>query len=468
MLLSEAVSEKLKSLLAKAPSWKNLTESQFVKHLAIFLGWEFENAAFKVERAHQEGFIDTALNRSSILAHGEGREYMPRKPVPATGKAAVTNQGEYPISLQRGREFMSDAQVVYTLEAAAVVDPMTTVTVAVSQRMKQVFEFEVSEEKAFYEILFDRETSPKIVEFAVFVDEGEGFKEWEYDRLLTNSYPDSLVYDEFYHFTDQIGIRFGNGDFGKIPTLGAAIRVEAVLTEGDTILLEKQSLWPVEEIKDSMNQTAQAQIIVSETVQNGEAQEETEEMRRNLHYAPVYNERLVWDNDYRYFLHRRYPDVVFVRAWGEEEAEKMWGYSVDHINRIWLCAYSPERDIKADAMAAIAEIPMMCRNFQWHDPEHLEFQVVLTGKVRDDCILSEVLTDIRNGLNEAYGKASETRRDTVYLNEVYDIIQATGYFAKDTGAWFNVELRGRHTAEYIYQMVSIDMAGSTFDITYLR
>lgn len=468
MILSEAVAEKLKSLLAKSPSWKNLTESQFVKHLAVFLGWELENAAFKAERAHQEGFLDTALNRSSILAHGEGMEFMPRKPTPATGKAAIQNQGEYPFSLQRGREFMSDAQVVYTMEEAAVVNPASTVTVPFSQRMKQAFDFVISEEKPFYEILFDREVSQKVVEFAVFVDEGSGFTEWKYDRLLTNSYPDSLVYDEFYHFTDQIGIRFGNGDFGKIPAHNAKVRIEAVLTDGDSILLEKQSLWPIEEIKDSMGQTAQAQITVAETIQNGEAQESTEEMRRDLHYAPVYNERLIWDNDYHYFLHRRFPDIVFVKAWGEEEAEKMWGHNLDHINRIWLCAYSPEREIKELAMAAIADVPMMCRNFKWYDPEHLQFQVAVTGKVRDDRVLSEVITDIRNSLNNAYSKASKNRRDIVYLNEVYDIIQATGHFAKDTGGFFNVELRGKYTAEKIYQMVSIDIESSTFDISYLR
>ena len=133
---------------------------------------------------------------------------------------------------------------------------------------------------------------------------------------------ESHVYDEFYHFTDQIGIRFGNGDFGKILPQGTKVRVELVLTEGDTILLEKQSLWPVEEIRDANGLSAQYQITVSQTIQNGEAQEGTEEMRRNLHYAPVYNERLVWDNDYEYFLRRRFPEIVFTRAWGEEEAEK--------------------------------------------------------------------------------------------------------------------------------------------------
>ena len=253
MILSDTVAEKFKKLLSLAPSWQDLTGSQFVKHLAIFLGWAIEDSAYKVERAHQEGFIDTALNRSSILAHGEGREYMPRKPSPATGKAVFFNQGEYSFTLLRGYELMSDAQVVYTLEETVVVGPRESVSAVVSQRSKSILEFSISEEKPFYELLLGQDISPRIVSFKVFVqEEGQAFEEWEYSRLLTNSYPESHVYDEFYHFTDQIGIRFGNGDFGKILPQGTKVRVELVLTEGDTILLEKQSLWPVEEILSAM------------------------------------------------------------------------------------------------------------------------------------------------------------------------------------------------------------------------
>lgn len=423
---------------------------------------------FGVERAHQEGFIDTALNRSSILAHGEGREYMPRKPSPATGKAVFFNQGEYSFTLLRGYELMSDAQVVYTLEETVVVGPRESVSAVVSQRSKSILEFSISEEKPFYELLLGQDISPRIVSFKVFVqEEGQEFEEWEYSRLLTNSYPESHVYDEFYHFTDQIGIRFGNGDFGKILPQGTKVRVELVLTEGDTILLEKQSLWPVEEIRDANGLSAQYQITVSQTIQNGEAQEGTEEMRRNLHYAPVYNERLVWDNDYEYFLRRRFPEIVFTRAWGEEEAEKMWGYNVEHINRIWISAYSPERDIRELAMKAIHDVPMMCRNFQWYEPEHIEFWLVISGRILEDRLLSEAEEAIRDVLLNFYGKASRSRRDNVLLHEIYEAIYSTGFFEKESGAWFEVEIHGKQNADLIYQMVSINMDRTAVQLAYL-
>lgn len=466
MILSDVVAGKFEQLLAAAASWKNLVGSQFVKHLACFVSWCLEDATFKVERALQENFVDSALNRSSILALGEGIEYMPRKPVPATGKATFANTGDAEFTLVRGREFMSDSQTIFTLEETLVVPAHSEVTGSISQRTLENITFTVSESMPFYEILLGRDVSPKVASFKVFVDEGAGEREWKYDRLLTNAYGDTLCFDEYYHFTDQIGIRFGNGEFGKIPAAGAQVRVETVQTDGDTILLEKQSLWPVEEIRDRNGQAGVCAATVSETVQHGEAQESTEEMRRNLHYAPVYNDRLVWDNDYTYFLGKRYPEIVWARAWGEEESEKMWGYKLEHINRIWICAYSPDRDIQEPAMKAIGDVSFLCRNFVWHEPEHVQFWLTITGQVLTDCVLSEVQAAISAGLEAAYGKASRTRREEVLLHEIYEIINNTGYFEQESGAWFEVLIEGQSTADKIYQMVSINLEQTTMNLTY--
>lgn len=467
MILSDSVSEKLKTFLSAIPSWKNLVESQFVKHLGIFLQWAIEDASFKIERAMQENFLDTALNRSSILSIGESIEYTPRKPIPAKGKAAFTNTGDAEFTLARGREFMSEAQLIFTLEEAIVVPPHKTVEATISQRTTTNITRTITESTAFQEILLGKEFSAKVASFKVFVDEGQGETEWEYDRLFTNCYAETLAYDEFYHFTDQIGIRFGNGEFGRLPAAGSKVRIECVETEGDIMLLVKQSLYPIEEIRDVNKQPTSATIIVSETVQGGGSQEQTEEIRRNLHYAPVYNERLLWANDYTYYLKRRYPDIVFVKAWGEEESEKMWGYDLENINKIWICAYSPKRDIHDVAMSAINEILFMCRRFVWYEPEHVTFWLTIEGRILPDCVLSEVKQAIADALENAYGKASQERRDQVLLHEIYELIQGTGYFEKESGAWFDVAIHGQDKAEQIYQMVSIDLEKTVNNLVYI-
>ena len=467
MILSEQVANKLKGLLTSLPSWKNLTNSQFVQHLAIFMGWTVEDANFKIERARQEAFIGTALNRSSLVAHAEDREYLPRKPKPSEGTILFTNAGPRPILLKRGREFVSDAQLPYTLGLKLLIPAQSKVTAPVTQYGKTSILHTVNEEKPFYEILINKELTPKVMALEVWVDSGDGFRKWEYSRLLTNAYRDSLVWDEFYHVSDQIGIRFGNGTFGKIPSQGAQVRIDIQYTDGDTLLLERQYLYPLEEIVDIAGVPASLNIEVATTIQNGQAQESTEEMRRNLHYWSVYNERLVWDNDYAYFIRRRFPEVVFVRAWGEEEAERLWGPKLEHINKIWICAYAPREGIVQDVMNAIAEVPMLCRNFQWYNPEHVSFTLKLTARVLSDKVLSEVDEDVRAALMRAYGRDSLYRRDKVLISEIYECIQSTGHFEKETGAWFEAVPEGNFEANLIYQMVSLDLENSEIQIASL-
>ena len=470
MILAENVKEKLKEELAKVAEWENLVESQFVEHLGIFVGWLMEQADYSVERAYQESFYDTALNRSSLLSHGEGMSYTPSKPSPSTGKATFTNSGEADIQLVREREFMSDSQVVYTLEESVTVPAGGTVTASMSQRSVETYTYTVDEETPFYQVLFPREDSKKIVSYRVFVDEqdGNGEYEYNYDYLLTNSFSDTRCYDEFYHFTDQLGLRFGNGTFGKQLEKGWVIRIEAVETDGATLLLEKQSLWPVEEVQDVNGQTSSLEIVVSQTIQDGQDQESTETLRKNLHYATVYNERLVWAQDFNYFLRRRFRDIVFAVAWGEDTAEQYWGTNVDFINRVWICAYSPTREIKELAMEAIQDVPALNRHYVWYDPEHLEFWLAIKGKVLQNQPLSEVEQAIRDILNKHYGKASTERREKVYLHEVYSDVSSTGYFADNSEAWFTIESFGEIEAQYVYQMVSINLDKTTISLEYVK
>lgn len=467
MILNEQVANKLKSLLSSMPSWKNLTNSQFVQHLAVFVGWAVEDANFKVERARQEAFIGTALNRSSLIAHAEDREYLPRKPKPSEGTVLFINSGLNPILLKKGCEFTSEAQLPYTLGAKLLIPAQSKVTAPIKQYGKTSIFHIVTEEKPFYEILIGKELTPKVMSLEVWVDSGDGFERWGYSRLLTNAYRDSHVWDEFYHVSDQIGIRFGNGTFGKIPPQGTSVRIDIEYTSGDTLLLERQYLYPLEEIIDTVGVPASLQIEVAETIQNGQSQEPTEEMRRNLHYWPVYNERLIWDNDYTYFLRRRFPEIVFVRAWGEEEAERLWGIKIEHINKIWICAYAPRDGLTDDVMNALAEVPMMCRNFQWYAPEHVFFTLKLTARILSDKVLSEVEEDVRAALLRAYGRDSLYRRDRVLISEIYECIQSTGHFEKETGAWFEAIPEGNFEANLIYQMVSLDLENSEIQIAHL-
>lgn len=471
MNLSDTVYEKFKKLISSQSSWKGLEGSQFVQHVGLHLAWAIEDAILKVERAYQESYVDTALNRSSILAMGEGCDYVPRKPVPASGTVLVRNESELPVSIAKGRELLSDGQVAFAVTEAVTVEGGTTAEIPVVQRTSRVITHTVTETKPWYEILLDRDLSPTIEDISVAVDlnDGKGSRTWTKDRLFTNSYPESLVYDEFYHFTDQLGVRFGNGEFGTIPPEGSIVTLTLTLTNGDVTLLSGQSLYPAQEIVTETGEIADVTFTVGTTIGGGSSQEDTEEMRRNVHYARVFNERLVWAEDYVYFLRRTCPDIVWGKCWGEETAEEMWGYNVHHINHIWLCAHSPERtddELKAACLEAVGNVPSLNKYIVWYTPELVRFSVKLTGEILQSVDKSDVEAAIRAFLAEAYGDASKTRRENVLIHEMYEGIYATGYFEKGSGAWFSLEISGTTKPEYIYQMVCIDLEASSFSLSY--
>ena len=52
------------------------------------------------------------------------------------------------------------------------------------------------------------------------------------------------------------------------------------------------------------------------------------------------------------------------------------------------------------------------------------------------------------------------------LHEIYEAIYSTGFFEKESGAWFEVEMHGKQNADLIYQMVSINMDRTAVSLTY--
>ncbi len=468
--VSQAI-DKFKEIIGTKSTWTTLVNTQFVDHLATFVSWCLRDAQWKVERAKQEMFIATALDRSSLIAHVEDRDYIPRKPSPATGSLTIKNNGANRVTLPLNSEFYTDSQVFITTTEPIIIEAGQSTTVECGQFRLVPYTFTVEEEKSFYEIILDLEITRNVADFSVEVDENDtnGFRQWENARLLQNTFPESRVYDEFYSHSDRIGLRFGNGNFGRIVPINSTVRVSTKQTDGNVYIAHGQQVFPVSDILDSTGNDATIEASVERSFTGGLNGETLEEIRDNLHYWPTFNEDLVWADDYCYFLKRRFPNIVFCQSWGEQEAEEMAGApSLDLINKIFICAYSKlyNETLPSDALTALAGVRMLNRKFEWVEPVHVLFTVTISGKILPDVILSEAINDIRASLNQYYGKDSVERRNTVYLSEIYDTIQSTGYFSTSSGAMFDVVLAGQHQQTYLYEMVSIDLDNSTFNLSY--
>lgn len=509
---------KFKEILEGKVDWATLKDSQFVDHLSIFQSWALRQGLFDIERSMQEFFLSTALNESSIRAHAEDREYLPRKPIPSTGLCTVVNNGAYQVSIPQDQPFESGAQIYYVAMAPLVLAAGAAGTLEVSQTKRNIVTHTVTEEKAFYEILFDADVTTKLNSFAVTVDlqDGNGFQDMAYSRLFQNVDAEDLVYDEFYAHTGQTGIRFGNGVFGTILPVGAIVQIDMWLTEGSSFLASGQQLHVVGDLLDFNEEQVDLAITTINSVTGGVAGEEGEELRANLHYWPIYNERLVWREDYRFFLRRRFPNILWCKVWGEEEAEEAAGApDVDFINKIFISAYEQNNSqgnwvdatdysvddtvlitdgtalvcIKAHTsetpeptgadtnwalfetledrcLEALQGVPLLNRKYEWTDPDFVTFSLAITGKVSRTLVLATVEQTIIDVLTNNYGKDSGTRRTDIFLKDFYDLINETSFFG-DSGAYFDIEITGDTTPTDLNDMVHIDMAATTISLEYV-
>jgi hypothetical protein len=407
--------------------------------------------------------LSTAINKSSIQAHAEDREYLPLKPTPSYGTIVIENKGATDVAVPNGYEFVTGNDIPITTTQAVVIAPSTSATITAQQKEKVNYSYTISAEKEFFECLFPIEKTLFVSEFSVYVTDPLGnIDPYFYYRLLQNTYPETLAYDEFYTHNGEIGIRFGNGNFGFIPVTGSVVNISAWETQGNIYIASGQKIYPVTALVPTDTLT----YAVGTAFSGGTDAETIESIRTNLHYWQTYNNELIWAEDYRYFLKRKFPNILFVKAWGEQEQEEQEGAtSLDYVNQIYISAYA-EVDNHTNWMAALEAVRPLNREFSWVSVNHVYWTIAISGKVLDDISLTDAEADIRAKLEDAYGKNSVNRRDNVYTSEIYDLIMATGYFATGSGARFTLTTSGTIAPAQLQDMVSINLSSSTIELSY--
>jgi hypothetical protein len=238
------------------------------------------------------------------------------------------------------------------------------------------------------------------------------------------------------------------------------------LTEGDTTLSVGQELFASDDIKDYLGIEANIKAIVETAITGGDAAETIDEMRSNLHYWPVYNEKLVWQDDYEFFIRRSVPGILWIRVWGEEEAEAANGANILNINKVFVSAYATNSTtLGAEIINALEQAPPLNRKYEWVAPAHSQFSVTVTGKVARSESISEVTAAIREKLINDYGKDSTFRKKYVLAKNIYKAINDLKFF-DDEEEYFTVDLSGTTTATALNEMVSINET-ITINLSYL-
>jgi len=458
MLSNDEAVARFKEILSSKEGWQILKDSQFVSHLATFMAWGLKSAQYDSERSLQEFFLSTALNRSSISARAEDKGYLPRLSAPSYGGVRIRNAGANQVEIPALQAFQSNKGIPYLIKYPVVIPSGETFDTTIYQLSIETVIGTVSEAIPFFEILFDQSLTLSIHQVDVYVDEqdGSGYVQWAMARRLMNTLPESMAYDLFYSHNGQIGVRFGNGTFGKIPAESSSIKCVLWVTEGDTILLDNLMLQVSGSLLDVNGQQAMLEVKTISQISGGSSTEGTEEFRRNLMYWPLYNDDFVWSEDYAFFIKRKIPGILWIKVWGEAEAEIESGSkSIDNINSIFISAYKPgETALQEQVVQTLESVKLFNKWIRWVDPVFVSFTLSITGNIHRKYSTEHVTSAIRDALSSAYGKDSARRVDAFRIKDAYKIVNDTGYFSESM-AKFSITVTGPTETAKLREMLCV-------------
>lgn len=466
-----SVQAEFEALVENDSFWSRFVGSQFVSMLALFITQIIYRCYQYADAALAEGFISTATRRSSILAAAETNGYVGSKPSPSTGPVEITASSPgAPGSIPQYTTFISDDQYPYMTMSECKFTEDGKATVEVAQLEIQEVTYTVTAAKPFLEVVISKELTAVCHKMEVFVKIDGTNTLWQPSTMFRLANNNSEIYVEFYKPSEQLGVRFGDGQIGKIPPEGATITLRIWCTNGDITLVAGQTLTPVDDAAELANYIS---VKTMAPITNGTDAETTEVTRNRAQYYLAYDNQVVWGGDYTYFLIRNIPGMTWVTAWGEREQEKLDGaLNVKNINNIFISGWHPQKtqeELEALVMEAFSTVPnQLNKVFTYTPVNKLPFRVELTGVISPSLTTATVLSELRAALEGRFGRDS-TSFDPKSVGEyilikkkdLWAYIEGLGYFHD-----FSLEFADWHESNGLFDFVYLDVENSIFDIDY--
>ncbi|EAT3775306.1 baseplate J/gp47 family protein [Klebsiella pneumoniae] len=466
-----SVQAEFEALVENDSFWSRFVGSQFVSMLALFITQIIYRCYQYADAALAEGFISTATRRSSILAAAETNGYVGSKPSPSTGPVEITASSPgAPGSIPQYTTFISDDQYPYMTMSECKFTEDGKATVEVAQLEIQELTYTVTAAKPFLEVVISKELTAVCHKMEVFVKIDGTNTLWQPSTMFRLANNNSEIYVEFYKPSEQLGVRFGDGQIGKIPPEGATITLRIWCTNGDITLVAGQTLTPVDDAAELANYIS---VKTMAPITNGTDAETTEVTRNRAQYYLAYDNQVVWGGDYTYFLIRNIPGMTWVTAWGEREQEKLDGaLNVKNINNIFISGWHPQKtqeELEALVMDAFSTVPnQLNKVFTYTSVNKLPFRVELTGVISPSLTTATVLSELRAALEGRFGRDS-TSFDPKSVGEyilikkkdLWAYIEGLGYFHD-----FSLEFADWHESNGLFDFVYLDVENSIFDIDY--
>jgi hypothetical protein len=456
---------EFETIITKFSWWERLQGSQFIEMISTFVGQMLHKATASGERSLQEGFLSTAVKRSSILAASEDKGYIGRKIMPSVGAAEAQNLTGAVMTLPRDTPLISNAAIEYVTTRAVEIPANATVEIPVSQLSLKLLKSTVTNESKFLHLLLPKSITAKAHKVDVYIaPAGGGAELWEKRYMFRRTGARDKCYTEFYKPTEQLGIRFGNGINGKIPPLSSEITLKVWMTDGDTTLINNQPL----EITGAMAYLNDSISIKTLTpIVGGAKAESDEETRAGALYVTPFDNQIVWDDDYSHYIKQNVANVIWVKAWGEQEQEKQDGSpKVANINNIFISAYSSKigQEQLGSLLTSLLEgTDYLNKTYTYKNAVMKPFVISIKGTATGEKDLVQVKKVIAETIDAVYGQNPTLARPKEILEkEVNKLIEQLNLLYDFSMSWaaYPTDIK---LEDYVF----IDASASVIDIKYL-
>ncbi len=468
--------------LEQKDTWKPLIGTEFEDILTTYICNRGQAARLHADRLAQEFFPSIALNRESILAKAEFEGYIPRLPTPFRQRVTVKNNSSNLVSLAEKQAFVSDAGVQMVIDQAAAIPVKESVTVEMSQLWRETKEFRTTGEIFEEFILGGKESDGRfsINSFDVYV----GGELWENSEMFRNGDKTSKFYITFYRISDELAIRFGNGNSGMLPPKDTDIMVDIWKTLGDqAAILPGVQLKPIGIVTDISGEEASIEITTAKNIEEGRALEDIESIRKGVQSHEQMGDLAAKDEDYEFLIKKNFPDLIYLKCWGEQQMQDKYGPNLTYINRLFYSFLIDNKDktteqANADIASQAKEIDRVVDDLIKPlniKPQHVPmtsstFRIDIQGRIdRAAGTIEEVEEKIREALLDTYGQY-KFRVLSIDSSDIYDFLISLGYF-KDFMSpkkrimkpFFKVNLTGtRLKADFYSDYIYLPEDGVTF------
>jgi hypothetical protein len=237
----------------RIPEWTASDPSDFGVALVEAFAYLGDVVAYYIDRTANESFLQTAVQRQSLLNIAQTYGYVPAGYRQATTDITFSNSSNADITIPVGTVVSGDVTsgdvvnaLYFTTNAeiiidAAVGDVPGTATVSASEGRSVTLV--VDDATAYGELVGTSDGSPDIAfdlgeipvvdgSIEVYVQDGDVYSKWTQVQHLVDYGPSDTVYSVALKEDDTVTINFGDGVSGVIPTAYSEVRAQYIVGGG--------------------------------------------------------------------------------------------------------------------------------------------------------------------------------------------------------------------------------------------